>query len=189
MKKFFIGLLAVLAFVGAKSFASQDQINVMGFSFQAPWVTDTSEVENPDQGDIVFDRASSSDGTFYGYIGNSSWVALSPSSGAYALKSVQVFDSSNCDDTVNADNKQCTWTKPTDVTAVRVEVYGGGGGGATGATSQAGAGNGGAGGGCSVEFITSGLGSTEPVQIGLGGTIGAASGGGDGGTGGTNLET
>lgn len=78
-----------------------------------------------------------------------------------------------------------TWTKPAGCNAVIVHVVGGGGaGGGTGATAagQHAAGGGGGSGGYVMEWITSGLGSTETITVGAGGTgvVGAA--GNNGGT-------
>lgn len=77
-----------------------------------------------------------------------------------------------------------TWTKPAGCRAVRVQVQGGGGaGGGSGTAFPRGAGGGG-GGGYSEKWITSsGLGSTETVTVGPGGTAGSSSGAGnDGGS-------
>jgi hypothetical protein len=88
----------------------------------------------------------------------------------YQLKGVQVFTSSG------------TWTKPTGCLAAAVEVFGGGGQGGSalnGASIATGAG----GGGYSYKFITSGLGATETVTVGPGGSGGLATqNGGNGGT-------
>lgn len=56
-----------------------------------------------------------------------------------------------------------TWTKPAGVTKVIVEVVGGGGGSGDGFTSMGG------GGGYAKKLITSGLGATETVTVGIGG--------------------
>lgn len=80
-----------------------------------------------------------------------------------------------------------TWTKPAGTNAVEVWVVGGGGaaGNAGSSSSSAGAGGGGGGGGAAYEYITSGLGSSETVTVGAGGTI-SGSAGGDGGDGGSS---
>jgi hypothetical protein len=95
-----------------------------------------------------------------------SWVAAS----AGGFNSCQFFDATG------------TWTKPADITKVIVIVTGGGGGAGGGDN------NGRAGGGAAtaIRTITSGLGSTEAIGIGAGGTAGGTGGGGSaGGTGGT----
>ncbi len=80
-----------------------------------------------------------------------------------------------------------TWTKPTGLKYVVVEVLGGGGGGGgANDTTYDEAGNGGGGGGYSRKIIeSSSLGATETVTVGAGGAGGAV-GGGTGATGGTS---
>lgn len=74
-----------------------------------------------------------------------------------------------------------TWTKPTGLKWVEIElVGGGGGGGASGAT--AGSGGGGGGGYSTKVILTGSLGSTETVTIGAAGTAGSSGNGGAGGT-------
>lgn len=90
---------------------------------------------------------------------------------AHSPIDVQVFTSSG------------TWTKPAGCTTVFVRVVGGGGGGGGAPATPAGQyshGGGGGSGGYSEEFITSGLGATETVTIGAGGT-GTSGGAGNGG--------
>jgi len=81
-----------------------------------------------------------------------------------------------------------TYTPTAGTTKVLVYVVGGGGGGGgvdgQGSTKSA-AGGGGGGGGTAMKLITSGLGATEAITIGAGGTAGASSAG-TGGTGGTS---
>lgn len=86
---------------------------------------------------------------------------------SYQLKSIQIFTASG------------TWTKPAGCRAVEVKLVGGGG---SGGNSTSG-GTGGGGGGYSEKFITSGLGATETITVGAGGT--AAANGNNGNTGGT----
>lgn len=86
----------------------------------------------------------------------------------YQLKSIQTFTSSG------------TWTKPDGIKAVIVEVQGAGGSGA-GASGTANGGGGGAG-GYSKKFITSGLGATETVTVGIGGAAVGGSTSGNGGS-------
>lgn len=77
-----------------------------------------------------------------------------------------------------------TWTKPSGLRYIMVELVGGGGGGGGNSTATNGSGGGGAG-GYSRKYIAAGsLGSTESVTVGAAGTAGAGSGG-TGGTGGT----
>ena len=66
-----------------------------------------------------------------------------------------------------------TWTKPAGTTAALVYVTGGGGGGNAGSAIGKG-GGGGAAGGTAIEYITSGLGSTETVTVGSGGAADAS---------------
>jgi len=90
-----------------------------------------------------------------------SWVATSSA----GFDSMQFFDASG------------TWTKPSDITKVIIFVTGGGGG-SGGGDSYGGAG----GGGCTaIRFINSGLGATEVITIGAGGTAGSAGGSGSNG--------
>lgn len=78
-----------------------------------------------------------------------------------------------------------TWTKPTGLRYINVEVVGGGGGGGGTTTNQESSGGGGAG-GYSRKYIPVGsLGATETVTIGASGG-GGSSGGGTGSTGGTS---
>lgn len=73
-----------------------------------------------------------------------------------------------------------TWSKPTGLKYVEVEVQAGGGGG--GASAVTGGSGGGGGGGYSWKRIAvADLGSTETVTVGAGGTAGSASNGGAGG--------
>jgi hypothetical protein len=67
-----------------------------------------------------------------------------------------------------------TWTKPAGCNAVIVIVIGGGGGGggALAAAGQTAVGSGGGSGAFSVNYITSGLGTSETVTIGAGGAAG-----------------
>ena len=85
-----------------------------------------------------------------------------PSAG---FDSMQFFDASG------------TWTKPSDITKVIVFVTGGGGG-SGGGDNHGGAGGGGA---TAIRFINSGLGATEVITIGAGGTAGSTGGGGSNG--------
>jgi hypothetical protein len=87
------------------------------------------------------------------------------------LQSVQVFTSSG------------TYTRPSGITKAKVIVTGGGGGGGGGNNNYNHGGGGGAG-GTAIKFITSGLGSTETVTIGNGGSAGG--GGQTGGAGQTS---
>ena len=78
-----------------------------------------------------------------------------------------------------------TWTKPTGLKYIIVEVVGGGGGGAGNTTANTTSGGGG-GGGYSKELLAaSALGATETYAVGAAGAAGASSGG-TGGTGGTS---
>ena len=98
--------------------------------------------------------------------GDNAWTAIASA----GFNSCQFFDATD------------TWTKPAGVTKVIVFVTGGGGG------SGGGDSNGRAGGGAAtiIKTITSGLGATEAVTVGAGGTAGGTGGGGSaGGAGGT----
>jgi len=86
---------------------------------------------------------------------------------SYELKTIQTFTASG------------TWTKPAGCRAAHIKLVGGGGSGGNGTAGATGAG----GGGYSETFITSGLGATETVTIGAGGT--AVTNGNNGNTGGT----
>lgn len=111
----------------------------------------------------------------YASDGSGNWreLSFSRSGDARNLIGIQAFSASG------------TWTKPAGTTAAFVQVLGGGGGGggADNATETAGAGGGT--GGYSEGWITSGLGATETVTVGAGGTAGADTGG-NGGNGGNS---
>lgn len=77
-----------------------------------------------------------------------------------------------------------TWTKPSGLKYVVVELVGGGGGGGGNTDLDRASGGGGAGGYSKRTIATAALGTTETVTIGIPGTPGAALGGA-GGTGGT----
>ena len=100
-------------------------------------------------------------------------AASAPGGGSGQLITVDVFTGSG------------TWNKPAGCNAAEVWATGGGAaaGNAGSAASAGGAGGGGGGGGTAYKYITSGLGSTETVTIGAGGTI-SGSAGGNGGNGG-----
>jgi hypothetical protein len=68
-----------------------------------------------------------------------------------------------------------TWSKPTGISFIIVEVQGGGGGGAGAFTSTGGAG-GGAGGYARKTIAAASLGATETVTVGSGGTAGVTGG-------------
>jgi len=67
-----------------------------------------------------------------------------------------------------------TWTKPANCTAVLTYVVaaGGGGAGALSDAAESAVGSGGGAGGYSINYITTGLGSTETVVVGIGGDPG-----------------
>jgi len=87
------------------------------------------------------------------------------------LASVQTFTSSG------------TWTRPTGITKVMVEVQGAGGGG--GGVKNGGTSQGGGGGGYARKFIDVSSISTATITVGSGGTAGYGSG--QGGTGGDSV--
>lgn len=138
------------------------------FNFTAPIVNDAETIEAPEVGLIVYDA---NDSRFKGQTHSGNWQVLG-GSGAYALKSKQVFTSSG------------TWTKPEGVVAVVVEVQGAGGAGGscdgTG-TGVAAAGGGGSGAYAS-KFITTTLASTETIVVGIGGVVNSGGAGSNGGT-------
>jgi hypothetical protein len=77
------------------------------------------------------------------------------------------------------------WVKPPGLKYIVVEVVGGGGGGGRSGNANGNAGAGGGGGGYSRKFIlTSGLGSTEIITVGIGGLAGGILIGANGGNGG-----
>lgn len=102
------------------------------------------------------------------------WINQSTAaSSGYQLGSIQKF-------TANG-----TWTKPAGVLAVVCEVVGSGGAGGAGSSTAAGAmscASGGGGGGYASKFITSGLGATETITVGVGGTGSAGNDGNAGNT-------
>lgn len=89
--------------------------------------------------------------------------------------SVQVFTTTGAN----------TWTKPTGISKVIVEVQGAGGGGGGAGTVNEAAGGGGGAGGYTRELIDVTGTSSETATVGAGGTAGASTGG-NGGTGGTS---
>lgn len=101
------------------------------------------------------------------------WYAQGSAPGAHSFIDRQIFTSSG------------TWTKPAGCTAARIFCIGGGGAGGgaavTGA-SQGSVGGGGAAGAYCESFAVSGLGATETVTIGAGGTGVSGAAGNTGGT-------
>ncbi|GAF99357.1 unnamed protein product, partial [marine sediment metagenome] len=78
--------------------------------------------------------------------------------------------------TVHYYTSSGTWTKPSNLVALKVTVIGSGGGGSGSETADGGfGGNGGAGGGATIKhYIASELDATEAYSIGAGGSGGAA---------------
>ena len=91
--------------------------------------------------------------------GTTSLTGILSGGGGYRLNSIQTFDTAGSN----------TWTKPANVNAVLVYVTGAGGGGGAAGNAYDSGGGGGAG-GTAIKWITSGLGATETVTIGAGGT-------------------
>lgn len=92
--------------------------------------------------------------------------------GGAVLKDVRTYTSND------------TWTKPTGLAFIIVEVQGGGGGGGAGAlTSTIATGGGGGGGGYALAKVAAAsLGATETVTVGSGGSGGSSGSGSPGGT-------
>lgn len=118
----------------------------------------------------------------------SSWIDFSATttfSGPAVFSSSVSFASST---TVRVYTASTTWSKPSNLSYVVVEVQAGGGGGGAArdsGTSSEGAGGGGGGGGyCKKQILASSLSTTEAITVGVGGTAGAL--GGTGGTGATS---
>lgn len=110
---------------------------------------------------------------------NGSGVLSFADAGGGGMQSVQVFTSSG------------TWSRPSGITKILVEIKGGGGGGGGGYTDATNnSGKGGAEGGTAIEFLDVSSTSSATVTIGAGGaggggSNGAGSGMTDGATGGT----
>jgi hypothetical protein len=118
------------------------------------------------QGDILYRDGSGLQRLAVGTAGqallvNSGATAVEWGNAGGGLQSMQVFTSSG------------TYTKPSGITKIKVIVTGGGGGGGSGSSNYNSSSGGGAG-GTAIKFITSGIGATETVTIGLGGNGGAS---------------
>ena len=132
-----------------------DKMEVVG-------INDVGTTVTPAQNSVNLDKlattGTASSSTFLR--GDMAWTAVSDTSG---LSSVQVFTSSG------------TWTKPSGVTKVMVEVQaGGGGGGGSSSTSYA-AGSG-SGGGYTKKIIDVSSISSATITVGSGGSGGTSSG-------------
>ncbi len=84
--------------------------------------------------------------------------------------------------TINTYTSSGTWTKPSGLKFVTIEVQGGGGGGGGSGTNNRGAGGGASGGYSRKKILVGALGATETVTVGTGGS-GAAAGDNNGGVG------
>ncbi len=83
---------------------------------------------------------------------------------------------------VRSYTSSATWSKPTNVSYIVVEVWGGGGAGGDGDNSGDGTGGGGAGGYSLKRISAASLGATETITVGAGGIVTASAAGGPGGT-------
>jgi hypothetical protein len=109
------GMIALLS----AELASAQLLGAKGLNFVAPQVSGTSNVGNPQAGEIVYDITSNSGaGGFWGYNSLGSWVALNSGVGP-VVPTVTTYTSGT----------GLTYTTPANVLYLRVRMVGGGGGG------------------------------------------------------------
>lgn len=140
---------------------------------------------------------SGGDGTVYYNNTTDGWVSISNAYLYYKTKEgntnqvIKTGDSGHITNTlgnvtVREFTTNGTWTKPSDLKFIKVELWGGGGGGGSNQSTNSPYASGGGGGAYSEKIIkASDLGATETVTVGAGGA-GNTSGDGDGAVGGTS---
>jgi hypothetical protein len=157
-------ILVILVVLGRPPYAFAD-----GAQFSAPNVNGTSNVGNPQIGDIIFDSSGATGPSFWGYGGGTSgWLSLSGGTASYHAPTVQKFFSASG-----------TYTTPTSPSPLYIEVLMvGGGGGGSGSGPGGVAGSGLSGGssafGTSLLFANGGTGADYNPGLNSDGTGGTA---------------